>query len=184
MKTTQKPRTTAAQRQSVRQEYVEGLGALRSLAVRHGIPLSTLQRWSAAEQWPALRREHELFKLGKLCPSQTPAFALSPPPDNADQADVMERRRAMALRVVEDQIRLLLERQKESKDQKERFTASGLVGEHAERLLRMAGLIPRPAPPQKAKRGGWQVAPIRPEPEPEPIPQPADPTALPASSMQ
>jgi transposase-like protein len=183
---------TAAKKQAVRQQYIEGLGALRSLAGRHGIPLSTLQRWSATEHWPALRREHELFKLGKLCPSQAPAIALSTPLENADEADVMEKRRTMALRVVEEQIRLLLQRQKESQDQKERFTVSSLLGEHTERLLRMAGLIPRPAP-QNAKRGSKAlpmpqlVIGLASDPEPvplrEPEPEPAVPSDLPANSV-
>ena len=142
--TPRKERVTAAERQTIREAYVQGHGSLLALALRHAVPLSTVQRWSATEHWVALRREAEQFRLGKLCPSQTPRFPMSLGPDSGEDGDVMERRRAMGLGVVEEQIRLLLEQQKKTQDVSEQLRISSLLGELSQRLLRMDGLIPRP----------------------------------------
>jgi hypothetical protein len=147
----QKPRITAAKRQVIREDYLMGNGALHVLAARHGIPLSTLHRWSASEHWIELRKEHTALRLGKLCPSQSPRVPATPPLDLGDDTDAMGKRRAMGLGVVQEQIRLLLQRQKESTNGDKWLAISRALGEHAERLLKMAGLIPRPAQ-QKAKR--------------------------------
>jgi hypothetical protein len=47
----------------------------------------------------------------------------------------------------------MLERQQRTEQQAECFALSRLLAEHAERLLRMSGLIPRPSVQKQEERG-------------------------------